>query len=353
VAEWFRFTTRFFWQIDPGYFRLKLAFKTVLAIVLSLWWTHNQTMITQLMAATATGFSMQGVVAKDFYRRVFQVLILSVSYFAAFMLGLWARESTLFTSLVLIGMAFVVNYCRRFHLRYSTAPMMVWMLCFIATVLPFPSREVAISHIDGLIKGLSVSALVLLFVWPENYKRLFRQNSTFYFSLLCDHYRSCARWLATIQVAEELLPVKSMREELSYPLESNRKLETSQTLTRNNPQMLNATAQEHALNQAFFLLTEALLNLQRKKEFLPPTLIPLLVDILNHAAKLFEELDMDKNLKLSGNVDQRISMKSLNQQLSELDITEPQVVMNLMNIKMAIQLINQHIQQWVTLNERQ
>jgi len=342
---------RFFWQIDPGYFRLKLACKTVLAILISLWWTSDQIMITQLMAATASGFSMQGVVAKDFYRRIAQVCLFSVSYFLAFLLGLWARDSVLLTNLVLIGMAFAVNYCRRFNLRYSIAPMMVWMLCFVATILPFPSRSAAIGHIDGLIKGLIVSALVLLFVWPENYKRLFRQNSLVYFSILRDHYRSCARWLATLLVHEDVLPVKMMRDELSFPLESNRTLETSQILVRNNPRMLNATAQQHALNQAFFLLTESLLNMKRKIEAIPRPLIPLLVDLLYQAGRLFDHLDMNKQLCLIGDVDKRISLNKLNQRLSELDITDPQVIMNIMNIKMSIQLINQHIQRWVVLNE--
>lgn len=346
-----RQTRRFFWQIDPGYFRLKLAFKTMLAIFISLWWTRDQVMITQLMAATASGFSMQGVVAKDFYRRIIQVFVFSISYFLAFMIGLWARDTTLHTSLVLIGMAFVVNYCRRFNLRYSIAPMMVWMLCFLATVLPFPSRAVAISHIDGLIKGLIVSASVLLLVWPENYKRLFCQNSIFYFSILRDNYRICARWLSTILINGEVLPVKTMREELTSPLESNRTLEASQTLSRNNPRMLNATSQQHAFNQAFFLLTEALLSMQRKKELIPLPLVPLLVDLLYQTARLFDNLSMDKNLRLTGDIDQRISVNKLNQRISELDITEPQIVMGLMNIKMSIQLINQHIQQWIILNE--
>lgn len=351
MAEIVRHTRRFFWQIDPGYFRLKLALKTVLAILISLWWTRDQVMITQLMAATASGFSMQGVVARDFNRRIVQVIIFSFSYFAAFMLGLWARDVLLKTNLVLIGMAFVVNYCRRFNLRYSIAPMMVWMLCFVATILPFPSKAVAISHLDGLVKGLTVSAAVLLLVWPENYKRLFRQNSMMYFIILRDNYRTCARWLAMIMTKGDLLPVKSMRDDLANLLESNRILETSQSLTRNNPKMLNATAQQHALKQAFFLLTEALLSIQRKRELLPKPVIPLLVDLLYQTARLFDHLDMDKRLQLTGNVDKRISLSKLNQRLAELDISEPQSVMILMNIKMSIQLINQHIQRWVTLNE--
>lgn len=346
-----RHTRRFFWQIDPGYFRIKLAFKTVLAICISLWWTRDQNLITQLMACTASGFAMQGVIARDFSRRIVQVFILSISYFSAFMLGLWARDSTLLTALVLIIMAFVVNYCRRFNLRNSIAPMMVWMLCFVANIFPFPSKAAAIAHIDGLIKGLIVSAAVLLLIWPENYMRLFRQNSVFYFSLLRDHYRVCAHWLATLFIDEKALPVKEMREELSYTIESNRTLERTQTITRNNPLMWNATNQQHALNQAFFLLTEALLSIYRKKELLPKSLIPLLVDLLYQAARLFDQLDINKKLELTGNVDQRISVNKLNQHLSKLDITEPQAVLNIMNVKMAIQLINQHIQEWVTLNE--
>lgn len=136
----------FFWSMDPGHFQLKQSLKTILAILISLWLMRDEAMITKLMAGAAAGFSMQGVVARTWMMRITHVIFFMLINSVAFSLGLLVRESPVGTAITLVILGFLVNYIRRFGLENSLAPLMAWVLCFLATILPFQHTADAWNH---------------------------------------------------------------------------------------------------------------------------------------------------------------------------------------------------------------
>ena len=172
------------WDKDPGYFRLKQAIKTVIAILMTLFLVRNEPLFGKLMASLACGFSMQGVNAKKLSWRIAQVICFDVVYFLCFMLGLVVRDAPNLTAVILVILGFTVNYLRQYGLQNSMAPMMAWVLCFFATILPANSSHEVWLHLYALIIGLVVSAAVSIFIFPENYNQLFVDNTNRLLQLL-------------------------------------------------------------------------------------------------------------------------------------------------------------------------
>ena len=80
------------WRMDPGQFLLKQGAKTILAILISLWLMRQEPLVSQLMAAVASGFSMQGVIAKTWLLRVLHVSLFIFGYTITFAVGLLVRD---------------------------------------------------------------------------------------------------------------------------------------------------------------------------------------------------------------------------------------------------------------------
>src|SRR5688500_5111814 len=113
----------FAWRIDPGYFTLKLALKTVLALFVSLYLVRNDAFITKLFASYTAVIAMQGIDAKVWRYRVLHILIFDLLFCLSFSLGFLVAKSHLASAIILACLGFGINYIRRFNLERSIAPM--------------------------------------------------------------------------------------------------------------------------------------------------------------------------------------------------------------------------------------
>lgn len=330
------------WGIDPGYFRLKHAFKTILAILIALWLMRDETSYVRAMVGLAAGFSMQGVVAKSYPTRIFQILALNLAYFCSFILGLLVRDSASGAAAVLVVTGFIANYARRFGLQTSVAPMMGWTLCFFATVLPFTDTAEIWEHIYGLIVALSVSALVNCLVFPENYPRLFVWNSNRLFRTLAQGMEELRQYVQGHQKkrAFERRAFVGIKHLLMHLLESNQAIEESDFSAEDNP-LSDILIEQYALVNAYEMMLDAYELLGRNKQ----QLLKPAQDELNIIYKQFELLFASMVMKTDYSVltgGATVPLPSLVKTLSRTPLTEPAMVLVLLNLKLSFNLLNRH-----------
>ncbi|WP_019217990.1 hypothetical protein [Legionella tunisiensis] len=333
----------FFWNIDPGYFRLKHAFKTVLAIVIALWFVRHETYFTKAMTGLACGMSMQGMVAKSFRSRVVQVLLFDLAFFTAFITGLWVRDFPHLCAIVLVVLGFTVNYMRRFGLSNSVAPMKVWTLCFLAIVIPFQTKE-CWAPIYGFIIGLVAGALTLLLVFPDNYSKLFINNSNRLF-------KSLARGMNAFR-QHILLPVQPrsiarlsfvrIRDVLHHLLDSNQTIVQSLAINEREKLIDGIMIQEYALIHAYNMIVDAYKTMLVKNYQLSPSKRLALSSIYKQFAVLLRSLTMSKDYSVTAKTC-RISMAKITEKLSQEPLTDPALVMVFLNLKLSFSLLHENI----------
>ena len=253
--------------MDPGRFQLKQAAKTVLAILISLWLVRNDPIACQLMAGVASGFSMQGLVAKTLKSRLIHIIFFLFFYTAVFALGLLVRDTPIHTAITLVILGFVVNYIRRFGLERSLSPFMAWLLCFLATVLPFTKTADAWVHFYALIVGLVVAGLVTLCVFPENYPRLFIKNSKHFFNTLSLGMRESRRFLLQEMegVKFESLPFTTIKDVLRKLIDTNQVMQHSAVFKGYENRINHILIHQYAFFNAYSMMLDAYACLCRRQ----------------------------------------------------------------------------------------
>jgi len=332
------------WSLDPGYLRLKHAAKTVLAILFVLWLVQDEPLFTKTMAGLACGFSMQGIDAKSFLSRLRQVIAFNLTYFSVFSLGLLVRDSANLTTLVLILLGFLVNYIRRFELENSIAPMMAWLLCFCATILPYGSTLQAWQHLHGLVAGLVVSAIAVAFIFPENYPRLFVRNTNQLFHLLAAGIKDMRVFLIKRKSDFNFDRQAFVQNKINlyHLLDSNQTIE--QSFVFNDQQLLISVVMIHqyALAGAYGMMVEAYRVLKIHDFQLSRPLRLMLAKINRQYATLFSAIQMNPDYTFSSSEIQ-FSLQKFSEILAQEKITEPTMIMVLLNLKLSLTLINQHV----------
>lgn len=335
------------WDIDPGYFRLKHAAKTILAILITLWLLQGEERALTLMAGVVSGFSMQGVVATSFVPRMKQIVILNIAYFLVFLLGLAARDSVNWTGLVLILVGFFANYVRRFGLQHSVAPMMGWTLCFFATILPFSSTSEAWSHTHWLAIALLVSALVNGLVFSDNYPRLFVANSNRLFKGLAQGMREIRRHVLMRDEAHvfDAQVFSGITETLTRLLDSNQAMYESDVFSApffdKSDHISVILLQQYALVHAYMMIIDAYITLSRHQHrLLRPARIRLSL-IYKQFEVLFNSIIMHPDYS----VDNKVGLVSFSKELTDVPPSEPAIIIVLLNLKLGLNLLNRHIAQ--------
>lgn len=337
----------FLWRIDPGNFRLKQAAKTILAILITLGLLSNEQLTTKLIACLACGFSMQGIVAKSYSFRVFQVILFDLIYCAVFLLGLVLRDSPHLTSATLIVLGFTVNYCRRFGLQTSMAPLMAWTLCFLATILPLDSTNEVQMSTHALITGLMVSAFIVLLVFPENYPQLFVNNSNRLFKLLARGMRDIRRYLvrrSALQAFDREVFVR-FKHDLDHLLESNQAMEQSQVFIKRKNKISEKLIHQYALVHAYSLMIDAY-RILKIHDYQLSSSVRLSLSTINREFEVLLDsliMKMDYSIYAGKIVVSLNHLTHLTKKLSHELVMEPSVVMAILNIKLSFNLLNQHI----------
>ena len=330
------------WTIDPGYFNLQLAGKTILAIVMSLSLTYDAPLLTKLMAGIASGFAIESIVTKTWYARLLSVAILSLAYFAAFALGLLVRDSANWTAVVLVVLGFVVNYMRRFGMDNSVAPMKVWILCFIATILPFAGAAEGWAHIYGVLTGLLVAAAIM-FIFPDNYQRLFISNSNRFFKMLAQGMSDIRQYLLFPAETRDFqaLPFVQLKIALMQLIDSNATMQQSMVFSSNEKQ-INSLLSQYALFNAYTLMVEAYCTLWRNKHVISQPSQRVLSEMNDQFAQWFSSLTMQKDYQVYSDA-HSCFLTNLAKRLGQTPLSDPMLVMVLLNLKLSFDLFNQHI----------
>ncbi|GGI82826.1 hypothetical protein [Legionella impletisoli] len=332
----------FFWNIDPGYFNLKLATKTILAIVISLWIVRDEPMLTNLLAGIGSGFAMQGVVAKTMRYRAFHVFAFDVFYFTVFILGLMVRESPIWSAVLLTVLGFMVNYIRRFGLEKSIAPFMVWILCFLATILPFKSAETAWPHVYGLLVGLGVSAGVILFVFPDNYRQLFLNNTNLFFKALSEGMNELRAQLLLDKPIRDYCDVSFVRikQTLKKLADLNQTIIHSSAFVEEETQLSYSTADLFALINAYSLALDAFYDLWQKNLDIPRATRLTLCLMCKQCAKFFSFLHMNPDFLIHKTKAYRF-IPNLGERLGKTPSVRPDLIIALLNFKLSFELLSQ------------
>ncbi|WED42405.1 hypothetical protein [Legionella cardiaca] len=337
----FRRLRFFLWKIDPGYFCLKQALKTILAILITLWFVLDESTVTKAMAAMSCAMSMQGAFAKKFWWRVGQVILFDMLYFASFILGLSIRDSVDLKAVVFVLLGFTVNYCRRFGLQTNVAPFMVWLLCFVATILPFNSSKEAWMHINGLIIGLIVSACVMLVIFPENYRRLYVHNSNRFFQHLANGLNEIRRYLLDPDITFDsrrpiLLRVK---DSMNHLLASNRGIDQSDIFDEHQDGLVSEILIcEYALTQAYTMMIDAYQDLRLHQHFWSPQIRLSLSLINKQLSQLFASVKMNESYLVKVKMVE-ISFSKFTQRVNQEKITDPHLLMAILNLNFSLRFM--------------
>lgn len=342
IRPFFRFKN-YFWAIDPGYFNLKHATKTILAVLISLCLVHEGDTLTLVSAAIASGASMQVVVASSLVSRIVQVVIFDVVYFAALVLGFSVRDFPSWTAVTLVILGFVVNYIRRFGLDNSMAPMMIWVLCFITTILPFADTTQVWVLIHAVWVGFLVSAVILIFIFPENYPRLFVSNSNLFFDGLTQGLLEMRRYVLVPNTQEVFinLPFVSIKTTLDRLLESNQTIQQQVLRTHDEKQISHILMHQYGLLNAYSLMIDVYHSLWVSKHSLSRAGALALSYVSKDFADLFSATRVNMGYMVA--TDRAIHLlPKLATVLGNISLVEPNIIMALLNFKLSFELLNQH-----------
>lgn len=334
----------FFWNIDPGYFNLKQAIKTIAGILITVGILYPDEMVARLMAGMVCGISMQGVVAKTRRGRVLQVFLFDLGYFAAFSLGLFVRDHPIHTAIALASLGFIVNYIRRFDLEKSFAPMMTWLLCFTATILPFQNVEQAWGHLDAILIGLIVSATMILLVFPENYPTLFLQNSNRLFKVLGEGMAELRHVFLMASCKQDVIsarPLVKIQENLAQLIDTSQTIEQNPVFGKKSAQVHEMLAHQYGLLNAYALLVDA----YHAIEALHYPLSAQMQLAIGQSCKEFSQLFLQMNVRPDYSIASSLHRCQLPNLAAHIDKTahlQPELIMALLNLKLGLDLLNRH-----------
>jgi len=333
----------FLWHIDPGYFNLKQAVKTILAILLVLWWVGDEDIVTIVIAGVISGASMQGVVAKSLAMRMAHIVIFDAIYFLALALGFSARGSPRWTAILLVVWGFCVNYIRRFGLDNSLAPMMAWTLCFIATIAPLAGFTQMGELVYGVFVGFIASALVITAVFPENYPRLFLNNSNRFFQNLAQGLEEmrCYMLLPHGKATVVTMPFVSRYTTLEKLLTSNQAVQQSITFANAQKKISHILIHQYTLLNAYSLMIE-FYNLLLTYHYQFPREALLALDYVSEEfICLFSTMKVHSDYTVSTD-SPSFTLPNLAEKLGKESLTEPAIIMALLNLKLSFDLLNKH-----------
>ena len=184
-----------FWEEDPGFFRLKQAFKTVIALLLLGIITYTMPQFAKFFSALAAGFAMQAIVGDTRKQQIKFILLAYPIYLLCFFLGYFTKTNILLSSVFLVALGFLAIYVKKYGAAFFFAPIIAWCFAFLATILPVYSLSIGML-IFYMLLGMLIGALVYLFIFPELKSSLFDSNLRKFFHA----YAMTLQWLAYLLV---------------------------------------------------------------------------------------------------------------------------------------------------------
>jgi hypothetical protein len=161
------------WQAsDPDWLRLTQSLKTVLAVVVTLGIVYPLAPGNVFLSAIGAGFLMQCGEGTTRLRQQLTLLLCGLALMLLASLGAAASSHRELREALIIVVAFLTFYLRRFVTRRPGFTAYAFVVCLLATVLP-GGREQAVRHIEVLGVALTVAFVVFFYLRPPNYRNAF------------------------------------------------------------------------------------------------------------------------------------------------------------------------------------
>lgn len=326
------------WIFDPGYLNLKQALKAILSILMVLYVLRKESFLIIVLSALVTGMALQGVVAKKWTAKLIQALLFDALYFAMTTLGFLIRHHPHWVTVILVLLGFLLNYLRRFGLEKSMMPISAWVLCFIPTIYPFNTVDSFWPYGQGVLLGLLISLVVLLFIFPDNERRVFIKNANLLFENLAQGLQEMR--FALLQGLEQKkfadFPFVARKTKLDKLMDANLGMQTWDSLSPNDP-LPRLLRQQYALVHAYAFLLQIFYGLWQSQPVLARSTKLALCYMSKKMAQQFSNAYVNEK----GDVLNRGGPLLLSRNLN-LVSTDPQLVMILINFKLSFDLLLKH-----------
>jgi hypothetical protein len=335
------------WQVDPGCFRLIHAVKTLIAISICLWIYSDASLLEKLFAGVASGFSIQGIDASTRKMQIVQIILSALAYSVTFLLGIFVSFSGMLTTITLMLLGFSVIYVRRFGPLFTYGPMLAWVFCFLATILPIESFSQGLNNIDGLIAGLIIAAFIYLFILPENHINLLLKNSQLFYQELAQGLLLAKKSIhLNINQADfdkqffsnsknNLLNLTSINQSI------NQYLLTS-SIERNASRLITS---QYTMLKAYSMLVEAFHGLLKSEKKIPDSIHHPLAILLDTLSKTLSKVQFNSNLECMGlPLELEAYFDKLNHVLTNIHLDDNQLIIALLNMKLSLRLLNKNYQ---------
>ena len=175
--------------MDPDWLRLTQSLKTVLAVVLTLAVLYPFAQGDFFLSAIGAGFLMQCGEGANRRRQQLTLVICGLALILLAVLGAAANSHRELKEALVIVVAFLTFYLRRFIPRRPGFTAYGFVICLVATVLP-GGRQQEFSHAEALAAALLVAFVVFFYVRPPNPLRAFAVSTRVFCRSVADLLRT-------------------------------------------------------------------------------------------------------------------------------------------------------------------
>jgi hypothetical protein len=226
------------------------------------------------------------------------------------------------------------------------APFMFWMVCFMATVLPFQSSSQAMRNFYSLLVGLAVSASVLLFIFPKNYSRLFISNTNRITQLLGKGMEEVRRYLLKQRGINNFddLPFVKIVGSLNQMLSSNQGIEDNGIFHEQQKIIDNSLIHFYVLVNAYTMMLESYRVIHKRSFSLSRSTIYRLSIMSKAFSRLYYSIKINSEFSFEY-TEQQINLPLMSKIFEGESLTEPALIIALMNLNLSFNLMNYHIKE--------
>jgi hypothetical protein len=179
---------------DPGWLRLTQSVKTVVAVLLTMGIIYSLEPGDLFLGSVGAGFLMQCGEGVSRRRQQITLVTCGLAFIALAALGAAAGSPRELKEILIIAVAFLTFYLRRFITRRPGFTAYGFVVFLLSTVFP-GGRGQALSHVEVLAIAFIVSYAVFFFIRPPEPHRAYAIGTRIFCSSVADllHTLSLAR----------------------------------------------------------------------------------------------------------------------------------------------------------------
>lgn len=336
-----------FWALDPGYFKLKNAFKTTMSLVISVFLAYVLLgKMPAVLAGFAAIFSTQGMMDDPWKKRLLAFSVVGICSLLAYLSAAFLKPHVLWLECLLIVLAFVALYVRRFGPRFMLPPINVWAICLVGGILPHEPPHLIIENGLAYLMGLLVSGLVYFSVFSLDKRSLYYAN----IDQLKDVFVESLLWLEQYFINgvprdSFLAKNRSLLDEIVKLVTINETI--LEAMTNANPSAANKFAKNqmicYALQKDFSILFEGFSGLMEGKMDVAVELKRLMLSTFLHLSFLIQQIKVDQENERVG-IDKSLIpvedyLQKIQDYLNAFRIDQKEEFIPVLNICLGLRLI--------------